>query len=105
MQRAAAAGGLLRSGRRGFSHAHLLQYSKKGLNVNLFKAFGRVLGKASDKTERRFDEAGKKGYNSGSHLKLLRGWVQFPTGGIARELRLKTSADPVMIPEPTVQSG
>ena len=26
-------GGLLRSGRRGFSHAHLLQYSKKGLNV------------------------------------------------------------------------
>jgi hypothetical protein len=49
MQRAAAAGGLLRSGRRGFSHAHLLQYSKKGLNVNLFKAFERVSDKVSDR--------------------------------------------------------
>ena len=25
-------------------------------------------------------------YNIGSHLKLLRGWVKFPTGGKAREL-------------------
>ena len=41
--------------------------------------------------KRRFDEAGKKGYNSGSHLKLLRGWVQFPTGGIARELSHRLS--------------
>ena len=54
MQRAAAAGGLLRSGRRGFSHAHLLQYSKKGLNVNLFKAFERVSDKVSDKVSDRF---------------------------------------------------
>ena len=50
------------------------------------------------------DGAGGKAYNSGSHLKLLRGWVKFPTGGIARELN-ESSADPVMIPEPTVQSG
>ena len=36
---------------------------------------------------------GEKGraYNSGSHLKLLRGWVKFPTGGIARELSRKLS--------------
>ena len=101
MQSAITAGGPALFGRRGFSHAHLLQYSKKGLNVNLFKAFERV----SDKAERRFDEVDKKGYNIGSHLKLLRGWVQFPTGGIARELSDENSADPVMIPEPTVQSG
>ena len=43
-------------------------------------------------------------YNIDSHLKLLRGWVKFPTGGKARELS-SCSADPVMIPEPTVQSG
>ena len=37
------------------------------------------------------DGAGGKAYNSGSHLKLLRGWVKFPTGGIARELSRKPS--------------
>jgi len=51
------------------------------------------------------DETEGKTYNVVSHLKLLRGWVQFPTGGKARELSEKSSADPVMIPEPTVQSG
>jgi len=37
------------------------------------------------------DEGERKAYNSGSHLKLLRGWVQFPTGGKARELSRKLS--------------
>ena len=45
-------------------------------------------GKAADKV---IDGAGGKAYNSGSHLKLLRGWVKFPTGGIARELSRKPS--------------
>ena len=36
--------------------------------------------------DKMIDGACRKAYNGGSHLKLLRGWVKFPTGGIAREL-------------------
>ena len=38
------------------------------------------------------------------HLKLLRGWVQFPTGGTARELNHRFSRSGE-IPGPTVKSG
>jgi len=62
-------------------------------------------GGVQEKHGKMIDETEGKTYNVVSHLKLLRGWVQFPTGGKARELSEKSSADPVMIPEPTVQSG